>query len=299
MNTLFLGADSQISKSFNKLIETKKNHLLKKFDFEFLRHKDLRKLDNIIKKNQPKIIINTMVYHPVDLCEINQDKSLNGNFYISKKIIQIIKKIKNYTPLYIYFSSDYVYSTIDMRAKFDENTKTKPLNTLGKHKLLTEEYLAQNYHNFFIFRISWLFSEYNKNFVKTVSNLMKNNEVIEVVNDQKGNPTSAKFVAELLLKIIKNKNKNFDRGIYNFSNLPNITWYDFAKQIRKYIKKTHLKNKSIKKITLVNYNKKNNIKTIRPQNSSMKINKAMKIFQIPKKKFGWEKYLKEVIKNLN
>ena len=93
--------------------------------------------------------------------------------------------------------------------------------------------------NAIIIRTSWVYSEYGNNFVKTMLNLGKERDELNVVSDQIGSPTYATDLAETILKIIDNKNyqdKEQSTEIYHYSNEGEIGWYDFAKEIFKLAK---------------------------------------------------------------
>ena len=121
-----------------------------------------------------------------------------------------------------------------LKKKLNENSSTKPLNEYGKSKLRGELACVENDSNSLIIRTSWLYSSFGNNFVKTMINLMKKNNSIEVVNDQFGSPTYAYDLAELIIQII---NENYSiSGIYHFSNEGRISWYEFALSIKELYK---------------------------------------------------------------
>lgn len=299
MNILILGTSSQITRSLKLLIGENYSIKRSKFKFIYLSYINFRKLNLYIKTYKPIIIINTMVYHPVDLCEKNFYSSYKGNVLVNKNIIFNIKKYKNYFPLLIFFSSDYVYSSDDTNIKFKESDILKPINILGMHKQNTESFISNNYKNFLILRVSWLFSIYGKNFVKTMINLLLNKDEISVVSDQIGNPTSARFVASILIQIFLSKRK-ISRGIINLSNYPIVSWYQFANEIKNNLKlhKKKFKNTTINKITSKQYNKIFDITTKRPINSSMDLNKMKSIFKLSNDQINWKKFLNQDIAKL-
>lgn len=292
---LFLGASSQITKSFINHDFDKK---ICKKNIKVLSFRKFNTFEKLINKFKPDIIVNTFVYHPVDLCEKNKLKSYQGNVLLIKKIINTIKKSKVINPLLIHFSSDYVYSSFNKNYLCNEYDSLKPVNVLGMHKAMAEKYLVKNYKNHLIFRISWLFSLYNNNFVKTMLHVFKKNKIVKVINNQYGNPTSTSLISKVLLKLFYKYNIKTTNGIFNLCSTPNVSWFDFAKEIKKNIK-GKVDNINILPVSSFDYNKLLNVKTKRPYNSSMNIYKVQSHFKIRKKDFDWREDLKEIINSLS
>ena len=110
-----------------------------------------------------------------------------------------------------------------------ENSSTNPINEYGRSKLKGEQVCLKNYTNSIIIRTSWLYSSFGNNFLKTMIELMKKNNLVKVVNDQIGSPTYAYDLAKVIIKIIVNyKNES---GLFNYSNEGEISWFEFAKSI--------------------------------------------------------------------
>ena len=293
---LFLGASSQITKSF-KSSEFYKI-VISKNKLKILSFKDFNNYEKIIQSFKPNIIINTFVFHPVDLCEKNKLKSYQGNVMTVKKIIAGIKNKNLNNPLLIHFSSDYVYNSFNKNYLSKEKDLTNPVNVLGKHKVISEDFIINNYYNYIIFRISWLFSKFDKNFVRTIYNVLKKNEIIRVIDNQYGNPTSTILISKILFKIFSNSDNKLKREVYNLCNIPSTSWFDFANQIKKNIK-TNIINKSILPISYNNYYKYSKIKIKRPYNSSMNTAKVTSHFKISKKDLSWKKDLKLILKGFD
>jgi dTDP-4-dehydrorhamnose reductase len=107
---------------------------------------------------------------------------------------------------------------------------TNPSGVYGASKLEGEKQVMAFNADAVIIRTSWVYSEFGKNFVKTILRLLAEKPSISVVSDQIGNPTYAADLAEAILQIISSK--NWKSGIYNYSNTGNISWFDFATAIR-------------------------------------------------------------------
>ena len=240
---LILGSSGQLGKTFYQY-KTKKTKFLCRKDVDFEKFDLLKK--KILSIN-PEIIINCAAYTNVDLAEKEKAKANKINHTLVKKLAQLCEKKK---MLLIHYSTDYVFN--GNKSRFNEKDETNPINHYGKSKLEGEKSIVKNCKKFYIFRISWLYSIYNKNFPKTIIRLLKQKNEIQVVNDQYGCPTSCELVVKTTLKILK-KN-NLDYGIYHISCLGRTSWYKIAEFLQKNIKKINIKCKKIKKISSKNLN---------------------------------------------
>lgn len=196
-------------------------------------------LNNFSKDKNIKTIINSSAYTKVDLAEDEKDICYNVNAEGIKNITEIAFNIK---ADLIHFSTDYVFDG-NSNKPYTEEDKTNPINIYGKSKLEGENN-ALSYDKSIVFRVSWLYGIYGKNFVYTMINLMNSKESIKVVNDQFGSPTYTGDVAEVVLGFIQ-KN-NFDYGLYHYTNKGNISWYDFANSIYKIGKEYNVINNDCK-----------------------------------------------------
>ncbi|WP_020005708.1 dTDP-4-dehydrorhamnose reductase [Brachyspira innocens] len=183
-------------------------------------------LNDFVKDKNIKTIINCSAYTKVDLAEDEKDICYKVNGDGVKNISEIASNIK---ADLIHFSTDYVFDG-EANKPYTEEDKTNPINVYGKSKLEGEKY-ALSLENSIVIRISWLYGIYGKNFVYTMINLMNSKDSIKVVNDQFGSPTHTLDVAYTVFDIINKK--NFDYGLYHYTNDGNISWYDFAKAIYK------------------------------------------------------------------
>ena len=148
------------------------------------------------------------------------------------------KLCKEKNIVLIHFSSDYVFDG-KIKDFYNETSKTNPINYYGYSKLMADKAILKIEPRGIIIRTSWVYSQYGKNFVKTIMRLIKTKNDIRVVNDQFGSPTSAKDIAQILLKIIcskKFKTITNKISIFNLSGNIKVSWYNFAKEILKYSK---------------------------------------------------------------
>ena len=238
MRILVTGKNGQLGQSINKLIniETKieNNPSSNEFIFVGREELDLSNNSSIINyfDNHDKfdIVINSAAYTAVDQAEEEQELANQVNHLAVKQLAGIAKEQK---ARLIHISTDYVFNG-ESDKPYIETSETNPINVYGKTKLAGEKALqAVMPMNAVIIRTSWVYSEYGNNFVKTMLRLGKERDELNVVSDQIGSPTYATDLAEALLKIISNKNKEQSTEIYHYSNEGKISWYDFAKEIFK------------------------------------------------------------------
>jgi len=238
MRILITGKNGQLGKSLHKLVSEKK------YDNEFIfvgrEELDLSNNNSIINyfDNHDKfdIIINCAAYTAVDKAEEEVKLANQINYLAVRQLAEIAKAQK---AKLIHISTDYVFDG-ESNKSYTEADETNPINVYGKTKLAGEKALqAIMLTNAIIIRTSWVYSEYGNNFVKTMLNLGKERDELNVVSDQIGSPTYATDLAETILKIIDNKNyqnKEQLTEIYHYSNEGEISWYDFTKEIFKLAK---------------------------------------------------------------
>lgn len=216
--------------------------------------------------------INCAAYTNVEKAESDPERAFLINAEAVKNMAEICKK--NYTILF-HISTDYVFNG-KAQMPYLETDETDPINVYGASKLKGEDYIREIANSFFIFRTSWLYSQYGHNFYKTVLGKAERGEEMNITDAQTGTPTNANHLAKLIVKLVVENNRNF--GTYHFSNTGETTWYGFAREIIKV--SGNLDN--------VRLNKDNSYKTIasRPVYSVLEKSKLLKTFdfEIPE----WE-----------
>lgn len=223
---LVTGANGQLGKELKQLAPS-----FPQYDFIFLSREDLpihhfEMVRHYFKTYQPQYFINCAAYTAVDRAE--QEKDLA--FQVNGEAVGVLAAVcKENNCRFIHFSTDYVFDGT-ATTPYKETFPPHPVNTYGASKLEGEKQALQFNPGSIIIRTSWVYSEFGKNFVRTMVKLMKEKEEINVVNDQVGSPTYAADLAEVILQIIASG--NWHPGIYNFSNKGIINWYDFAVAIK-------------------------------------------------------------------
>lgn len=176
-----------------------------------------------IKKIKPELIIHSAAYTDVDGCEKNMDKAFKVNA-LGARNIAIATQEMNAAMLYV--SSDYVYDG-QKETPYFEYDRTNPLSIYGKSKLEGENFVKSIVNKHFIIRTSWLFGKNGKNFVKTMLELSKTKDSLNIVDDQIGSPTYTYDLAKAIKLLVESG----CYGTYHLTNSEYCSWYDFTKNI--------------------------------------------------------------------
>ena len=174
------------------------------------------------------LLINAAAYTDVDKAE----RKVKEAYLVNEKGVRNLTNIcnENDAPI-IHVSTDYVFNGTSTKP-YQSDDKTDPINVYGQSKLAGEITIKKHANKFLLLRTSWVFSEYGKNFFKTILNLAKENTVLKIVSDQYGNPTYAGDLAEALVsaipKIFSNQNIN---QVYHYGGDDACSWYEFANEI--------------------------------------------------------------------
>ena len=142
--------------------------------------------------------------------------------------------MKEVDGLLVHISTDYVFGDDPYNTPCKEDQKGTPTGVYGKTKLQGEKNILVSGCHHLIIRTAWLYSEFGKNFVKTMLALTASKPQLKVVFDQVGTPTYAYDLALAIYEIVNHRKYIGNEGIYHFSNEGVCSWYDFAKMIAEY-----------------------------------------------------------------
>lgn len=182
----------------------------------------------MVKDNDVNVIINCAAYTNVDKAETDAKFAEVLN---SKAVRNLADAIKSNGGTLIHISTDYVFGGSQGNTPRNEEEPTNPTGVYGMTKLHGEQQIAESGVKSLIFRTAWLYSEYGKNFVKTMLNLTSTKPQLKVVFDQVGTPTYAQDLADAIFNIVENRKIEGNEGIYHYSNEGVCSWYDFTKAI--------------------------------------------------------------------
>jgi dTDP-4-dehydrorhamnose reductase len=206
---------------------------------------DITNLDDIrrlVKAEGVKVIVNCAAYTNVDAAESNEALAEKLNATAPQNLAIVMKEVGG---LLIHISTDYVFGGDPYNTPCREDQQGTPTGVYGLTKLHGEQNILQSGCEYLILRTAWLYSEFGKNFVKTMLNLTATRPQLKVVFDQVGTPTYAYDLAKVIIIAIDDYKKeilnsqlsisNYSKtGIYHFSNEGVCSWYDFTKMIAEY-----------------------------------------------------------------
>jgi len=223
--------------------------------------------------------INTAAYTNVEKAESEQKEAFLIN---AEGAYSLAKACKKHNVVLLHISTDYVFDGM-AKTPYQEQDPTNPLNVYGASKLKGEQHIVDTWNKHFIIRTSWLYSQYGQNFLNSMLQFAKQKKALTITTQQKGTPTNANDLAQMLVTIIKTGNARY--GVYHFSNQGEATWYDFAKAIFK----------ATGEIDTVNLAKTEHYATFakRPSYSVLNCNKLKDTLGITYR--NWEDSLKQII----
>ncbi len=180
-------------------------------------------LRELIRENQPEIIVNAAAYTAVDKAESEPELANTINATAPMVLAQEAEKLQ---ACLIHISTDYVFDG-KTSCPYQENDSTNPLSVYGKTKLAGEQAIRSNCSNHLILRTAWVYGTGGKsNFVKTMLRLGAQKPELRVVADQIGSPTRAKDIAQTIATLITKTLQT--NGTYHYTNSGVASWYDFA-----------------------------------------------------------------------
>ncbi|MDA7562990.1 dTDP-4-dehydrorhamnose reductase [Gammaproteobacteria bacterium] len=234
MNFLITGANGQLGKSFINFFNT---HSVKftALDKNELDIANTHKVEEVLKKIHFDVLINTAAYTNVDLAEKESKLAHEVNHIGPCNLAEYCKQSDR---LLVHFSTDYVFDGQSDISYKPHDTKS-PINVYGESKLLGELGIAKSGCKYLIFRTAWVFSEHSNNFLKTILDLANKKDELDIICDQVGSPTYAPHIVECVFHILKHK-KNPKKSIYHIAGYPEVSWYEFAKEILKYANEVNL-----------------------------------------------------------
>ena len=198
---------------------------------------DLEAICKMVRENDVKVIVNCAAWTNVDGAEAPEKYDL-VELLNAKAPENLAIAMKEVNGLLVHISTDYVFGGDPYNTPCKEDQKGTPTGVYGLTKLHGEQNIQNTGVNYLVFRTAWLYSEFGKNFVKTMLNLTATKPQLKVVFDQVGTPTYAYDLAAAILYIIENRKYEGNTGIYHYSNEGVCSWFDFTKMIAEYAEQT-------------------------------------------------------------
>lgn len=241
MNILVTGANGQLGNEMRIISkQTSYNYLFtdvveaEGVETTLLDITDAEAVDKMVQEQHINCIVNCAAYTNVDKAESDAALCRKLNATAPKILAEAMKKAGG---LLIQISTDYVFGGDPYNTPCREDQKGTPTGVYGETKLEGERYIEDTGCDYVIIRTAWLYSEFGKNFVKTMLNLTASKPALNVVFDQAGTPTYALDLAVAIEAVLNDyaaenpKNGYSKTGIYHFSNEGVCSWYDFTKVI--------------------------------------------------------------------
>ena len=238
MNILVTGANGQlgnemriISKGSNdNYIFTDVNQV-EGVDTLYLDITDLEAIRKIVQEMEVRAIVNCAAWTNVDACETDEKLAALAerlNAEAPKNLALAMKEVKG---VLFHISTDYVFGQEPYNTPCSPNQKGTPTGVYGATKKRGEENIIVSGCEYIILRTAWLYSEFGKNFCKTMLTLTVTKPVLKVVFDQCGTPTYAYDLAAAIYDIISHRKFEGHTGVYHYSNEGVTSWYDFTQMI--------------------------------------------------------------------
>lgn len=246
MNILVTGANGQLGNEMRIVAKDSKDKYIFTDVIEvevqettILDITDLDAIRNVVKDNNIQVIVNCAAYTNVDAAESNQDLAERLNAEAPKNLATAMKEVNG---LLIHISTDYVFGGDPYNTPCKEDQRGTPTGAYGLTKLHGEQSIIATSCNYVILRTAWLYSEFGKNFVKTMLNLTSTKPQLKVVFDQVGTPTYALDLAKAICIVVDDYKREWSEynhqwsqytknGVYHYSNEGVCSWYDFTKMI--------------------------------------------------------------------
>ena len=244
MNILVTGANGQLGNEMRLIAKTSKDKYIftdvnqvEGLETTFLDITDLDAIRRMISENGVNVIVNCAAWTNVDGAEAPEKYELveKLNAIAPENLAKAMKEVGG---LLIHISTDYVFGKEPYNLPCREDQQGTPTGVYGLTKLHGEEHIKASGCDYVIIRTAWLYSEFGKNFCKTMLNLTATKEQLKVVFDQAGTPTYALDLAHAIETVLadyaKAQHPYAKTGIYHYSNEGVCSWFDFTKMIAEY-----------------------------------------------------------------
>lgn len=253
MNILVTGANGQLGNEMRIIArESNDNYIftdvnqVEGLETAFLDITDLQAVREKVKSHNVNVIVNCAAYTNVDAAESNEALAERLNADAPENLAMAMKEVNG---LLVQISTDYVFGKEPYNVPCKEDQRGTPTGVYGLTKLHGEQKIAAVGCKHVIIRTAWLYSEFGKNFCRTMMNLTATRPQLKVVFDQTGTPTYALDLAKAITSILKDYATEMSlsgtddgamsgyyskSGIYHYSNEGVCSWYDFTKMIAEY-----------------------------------------------------------------
>ncbi|PMH45955.1 dTDP-4-dehydrorhamnose reductase [Vibrio sp. 10N.286.49.B3] len=229
MRVLITGSYGQVGSCLTKQLVNNENTIVLALDREHLDITSQDAVNAVVTEFEPSIIINAAAHTAVDKAEEEIDLSYAINRDGPKYLAQAAQSVG---AAILHISTDYVFDGNKVGSYLEVDI-TNPQGVYGSSKLAGEIEVAKACDKHIILRTAWVFGENGNNFVKTMLRLGASRDELGIVGDQFGGPTYAGDIANTLIQIAQRfeQGDDVESGVYHFSGLPHVSWFEFADAI--------------------------------------------------------------------
>lgn len=238
MNILVTGANGQLGNEMRIVTKSSPDSYIftdvnqaEGLDTTYLDITDLDAIRKVVVDNDIKAIVNCAAWTNVDACETDENLAALAQKLNAEAPKNLATAMKEADGVLFHISTDYVFGKEPYNTPCQPDQQGTPTGVYGATKKQGEENIIASGCKYIIVRTAWLYSEFGKNFCKTMLNLTSTKPNLKVVFDQCGTPTYAYDLAAALYYIISNRKFEGRTGIYHYSNEGVTSWYDFTKMI--------------------------------------------------------------------
>lgn len=240
MNILVTGANGQLGREMRLTAKESSHHYIftdvapaEGLETILLDITDRNAVEQMVSEEQVGAIVNCAAWTDVDACETDSAKAAKAERINALAPAILAQAMRDVNGLLVHISTDYVFGLEPYNTPCNEEQKGTPTGVYGHSKLRGEMVIRNSGMQYLILRTSWLYSEYGRNFCRTMMKLTAEKPQVNVVFDQTGTPTYALDLAQAITTILERESWRGNTGIYNYSNEGVCSWYDFAMTIRK------------------------------------------------------------------
>lgn len=240
MNILVTGANGQLGREMRLTAKESSHHYIftdvapaEGLETILLDITDRNAVEQMVSEEQVGAIVNCAAWTNVDACETDSVMAAKAERINALAPAILAQAMRDVNGLLVHISTDYVFGLEPYNTPCNEEQKGTPTGVYGHSKLRGEMVIRNSGVQYLILRTSWLYSEYGRNFCRTMMKLTAEKPQVNVVFDQTGTPTYALDLAQAITTILERESWRGNTGIYNYSNEGVCSWYDFAMTIRK------------------------------------------------------------------
>lgn len=230
MNILVTGANGQLGNEMRVVARNSADNYIFT-DVAELDITDAAAVEKMVTDNDVKVIVNCAAYTNVDKAEDDREFAELLN---ARAVENLAQAIRRNDGVLVHVSTDYVFGGTKNNTPCREDEPANPTGVYGVTKLHGEQAILASGCHHIIIRTAWLYSEFGKNFLKTMLDLTATKSQLKVVFDQVGSPTYAYDLALAIFDIVENRKYTGNDGIYHYSNEGVCSWFDFTKMIAEY-----------------------------------------------------------------